>query len=187
MRRLQLTGSHADTVGLLKAHVAMSSGAAVLHRLHCVVLVAAGLSCARVAAAFGDDPRSVQRWVRRFEEAGVEGLQDTPMSGRPASLGDADLHALRLALQADPRLSGHASGTWNVQALRQEIDRRFGVAYSLRHCARLLTTLRGVPESAATASREDTVRTTEDAAEVLSETPVSSASRDVPVAAKRRL
>ena len=187
MRRLQLTGSHADMTALLGAHVAASSGAAVLHRLHCIVLVAAGLSCARVAAAFGDDPRSVQRWVRRFEVAGIEGLRDIPAPGRPAGLGDADLHALRLVLQADPRRSGNAGGTWNAQSLRKEIDRRFGVAYSLRHCARLLATLRGAPESAATAPREDIVPTTEDAAEVLAATPVGSASRNVPGVSKQRL
>jgi transposase len=38
------------------------------HRLHGVLLVANGQSCREVALLFGEDPRTVQRWVKRFED-----------------------------------------------------------------------------------------------------------------------
>ena len=142
MRRLQLTHAHADVASLLKARVDGSAEAAFLHRLHCVVLVSAGLSCARVAAAFGDDPRTVQRWVGRFEASGVDGLHDTSGSGRPARLDAAQLRQLRGVVATDPRLSGHALDAWDAEALRLEIERRFGITHSARHCARLLAALR---------------------------------------------
>ena len=145
MRRLQLTQAHADVASLLRARVDGSVEAAFLHRLHCIVLVGAGLSCARVAAAFGSDPRTVQRWVGRFEASGVDGLHDTAGSGRPARLDDARLRQLRSVLATDPRLSGHALDAWNAEALRLEIERRFGVTHSARHCARLLAALRDAP------------------------------------------
>jgi len=44
------------------------------HRLHCVLLVSAGQSCTEVAKLFGDSARSVQHWVKRYNEEGIEGL-----------------------------------------------------------------------------------------------------------------
>jgi transposase len=45
------------------------------HRLHGVLLVAQGLTCPEVAAMLGDSARTVEYWVRGFEEKGF---------GRPA-------------------------------------------------------------------------------------------------------
>lgn len=44
------------------------------HRLHCVLLVSTGKSCTEVASLFGDSARSVQYWVKRFNDEGIEGL-----------------------------------------------------------------------------------------------------------------
>ena len=44
------------------------------HRLHGVLLVASGLSCEQVAKCFGDSPRTIANWVRRFERPGLPGL-----------------------------------------------------------------------------------------------------------------
>ncbi len=43
------------------------------HRLHGVLLVAFGLSCGRGAGIFGDSPRTVANWVRRFDQQGFGG------------------------------------------------------------------------------------------------------------------
>ncbi len=37
------------------------------HRLHGLLLITAGQSCQQVAELFGEDRRTVQRWVRTFE------------------------------------------------------------------------------------------------------------------------
>ena len=141
MRKLQLTDT--DVVkALLRSETRRSPQATFAHRLHCVALVGAGLGCDEIAAAFGDDLRSVQRWVRRFQQAGAEGLVDTPHSGRPASLDETQMRQLRLAIAAPPQAFGHAGAVWSGEILRLEILRRFGVTHSKRHCARLLGLLR---------------------------------------------
>lgn len=38
------------------------------HRLHGVLLVAQGLTCPEVGHLLGDAPRTVEYWVRRFED-----------------------------------------------------------------------------------------------------------------------
>src|SRR6185437_8346276 len=72
MRRLQIE----DTGALLMAiqqEIERSEDARYYHRLHGLLLLAAGHSCGQVAEVFGADDTTVQRWVRRFEEGGFEG------------------------------------------------------------------------------------------------------------------
>ena len=112
-----------------------------VHRLHCLVLVGTGRSCYDVAEVFGDDPRSVERWVREFQQHGIEGLRERPHPGRPATLADAQMRQLALALLSVPRGLGYTVDLWNNKLLRAEILRRFGVKMSLRHCQRLFRVL----------------------------------------------
>ena len=44
------------------------------HRLHGLLLIAQGMSALEVAQLLGDAPRTVQSWVRRFEEKGLAGF-----------------------------------------------------------------------------------------------------------------
>ena len=150
MRKLEVTET-GDVKALLRLETRRSAQATFAHRLHCVALVGAGLGCDQIAAAFGDDLRSVQRWVRRFQQSGAEGLADAPRPGRPASLDETQVRQLRLAIAAPPQASGHAGAAWSGEILRLEILRRFGVAHSRRHCARLLGLLRQ-PEALAAAA-----------------------------------
>ena len=108
------------------------------HRLHCLLLVAAGRSCYEVAEVFGDDPRTVERWVRGFQQRGIEALREKPHPGRRACLADAQMRELEVALGSAPRALGHADDSWNATVLRAEILRRFGATLSVRHCRRLL-------------------------------------------------
>lgn len=55
------------------------------HRLHGLLLVTAGQSCREVAALFGENGTTVQRWVNRFEEGGLDALREGERSGRPAA------------------------------------------------------------------------------------------------------
>ena len=148
MRKLEMTETD-DVKSLLRAETRRSPQATFTHRLHCVALVGAGLGCDEIAAAFGDDLRSVQRWVRRFQATGADGLRDAISSGRPATLDEAQMQQLRLALAESPRTFGHGGVAWSGETLRLEILRRFGVAHSRRHCARLLGLIRPPVELAA--------------------------------------
>ena len=141
MRKLRLMEAD-DVKALLRSETRRSPQATFAHRLHCVALVGAGLGCDQIAVAFGDDLRSVQRWVRRFQQCGAEGLADAPRSGRPAGLDETQMQQLRLAIAAPPQAFGHAGAAWSAEILRLEILRRFGVAHGKRHCARLLVLLR---------------------------------------------
>ncbi len=52
-------------------------------RLVMIVLSARGFHAAQVAELLGYDPRTVRRWVHRYQQHGVAGLCDRPRCGRP--------------------------------------------------------------------------------------------------------
>jgi transposase len=66
MRPISVSDPESDRA-LLQQEINRHQDARYDHRLHCVSLVAAGIPCEQVALYFGDSPRSVVNWVRRFD------------------------------------------------------------------------------------------------------------------------
>ena len=64
-----LSIADADTMVLgLQDEIRRSEESRYDHRLHGVLLVAQGMTCPEVGRLLGDAPRSVEYWVRHFEE-----------------------------------------------------------------------------------------------------------------------
>jgi transposase len=95
---------------------------------------------ARVIAAMLDDPNltageagfqagfkgdsSGPTWVKRFNEAGVAGLQDKPRAGRPATHDESvRSRLLDLALQK-PRSLGYPFALWTLERLQTAFRER---------------------------------------------------------------
>ncbi len=68
------------------------------HRLHGLLLVAQGMTAPQVGRLLGDSTRSVQYWVRQFEEEGLAGLAEGAHPGRPRRLTEAQLKAVEVKL-----------------------------------------------------------------------------------------
>ena len=54
-------------------------------RARIVLLSADGLEVHEIAASLSVDRQVVRRWVKRYLEAGFDGLRDRPRSGRPVT------------------------------------------------------------------------------------------------------
>ena len=141
MQRLQVTSPDAIRAAL-REEGARSPQSRFVHRLHCLLLVGAGQSCCEVARLFGDDPRSVERWVHEFRSHGIDGLREKPHPGRRAKLSGLQMEQLTHAVESPPRELGYAAIAWTNKLLRWEIERRFGVVLSARHSQRMLMSLR---------------------------------------------
>ena len=136
MHKLEVT--HPDVVqAALRHEAAHSPQWRFVHRLHCLLLVGAGRSCYEVAALFGDDPRSIERWVHEFQQFGIEALREKPHGGRHGILTTTQMRELELVFQNGPREWGDGAEVWNRALLRAEILQRFGVSMSGRQCGRL--------------------------------------------------
>lgn len=141
MRRLEIEDRPA-LVAALEQAARQCRAARLVYRLYSLLLVAEGFSCYRVAGWLGRDPRTVERWVRRYREEGVEALGDgEDRRGRRASLADAQLERLREDLKRSPQAFGYR-GEWCGRLLAGHLKLRYGVALGLRQCQRLLRRLR---------------------------------------------
>lgn len=106
------------------------------HRLHAILLVAQGNSCGRVAQLLGDAPRTVEYWVKRFEERGFSGLMDGERPGRRPRLGKDHISAIENALRKSPNDFGF-SGQWDGKTLSLFIKQNWGASLGVRQCQRL--------------------------------------------------
>lgn len=126
MRKLAI--ADADVMRLaIQQEIARSDESRYDHRLHGVLLVTGGHSGQQVATWFGEDRRTVQRWVTRVETHGLAGLRDGARSGRPATLNPTQWAALGRDLRRDPQTFGHAGHRWDGKLLAAHLRLRYKV------------------------------------------------------------
>jgi transposase len=111
------------------------------HRLHGLLLVAQGMSALEVARLLGDAPRTVQYWVRRFEQDGLSGLVEGERPGRPCRLSERQLQEVSVALRGSPVDCGLSGNLWDGKTLSAWIGRRLGVELGVRRCQYLFRQL----------------------------------------------
>jgi len=107
------------------------------HRLHGLLLVAAGQSCRQVGLLFGENPTTVQRWVSRFDESGLEGLREGQRCGRPRLLHSAQWRKLQGELRRIPRALGLEANVWDGPLLAEHLRRHYGLDLGVRQCQRV--------------------------------------------------
>ena len=110
----------------------------LLHRLHCVALVLAGLSASEVGRIYGDSPRAVAYWVKRFKAEGVSGLEEEARPGRPSKLNAAQLKRV----QTFWKQAGVQSKPVNAEALASFILTKLRITLTPRQCWRILNRLK---------------------------------------------
>jgi transposase len=85
------------------------------YRLVMIVLSQNGWPAATIAGLLGCDPRTVRRWVHRYNQIGAHGLGDLPRPGRPR-LGSPRLGQRILRLLTQPK-------AWTISRLSQQLGR----------------------------------------------------------------
>jgi transposase len=136
VRRLEIADPEVMRIAI-QQEIARSDESRYDHRLHGLLLVTGGQSCQQVAELFGEDRRTVQRWVKRFETQGLEGLREGERSGRPARLDAKQWAALGHDLRRSPEEFGHAGHLWDGKLLCEHLRLRYGISLGVRQCQRI--------------------------------------------------
>jgi transposase len=137
-----LTVSQADKkILVLQQEIQRSEESRYDHRLHAVLLVAHGMTCPAVSRLLGDSPRTVEYWVSRFQQQGVDGLWEGEHPGRPRRLTAEQLTGVGRALRDRPTMSGMSANLWDGKTLSAWIDKEYGVHLGPRQCQRLFRQL----------------------------------------------
>lgn len=99
------------------------------------------MTCPEVAKLLGDAPRTVEYWVRRFEQKGLAGLWEGERSGRPRRLSAEQLQEINQAVRRMPREVGLGGNLWDGKTLTAWIERQYGIRMGVRQCQRLFRQL----------------------------------------------
>jgi len=136
-----LTITDPDVILGLQDEIRRSEESRYDHRLHGVLLVAQGMTCPEVATLLGDAPRTVQYWVKRFEQDGLAGLAEKERPGRPASLTPEQVDAIGQVLRQVPRTFDLGGNLWDGKTLSAFVKKRYRVQLGVRQCQRLFRQL----------------------------------------------
>jgi len=111
------------------------------HRLHGILLVCEGISNYKIGEMFGQSPRTVEYWIKRFEKSGFAGLQDGKRTGRPRKIDDGLLEQLGLDLRRSPRDFKYSATPWDGKLLSYHLLKKYHIDLGVRQCQRLFTSL----------------------------------------------
>lgn len=136
MRKLEIADPEIMRIAI-QQEIARSDESRYDHRLHGLLLVTSGQSCQQIADLFGEDRRTVQRWVKRFEEEGLEGLHDGERPGRPACLDAKQWEALGRDLRRSASDFGHVGHLWDGKLLSSHLKQRYKITLGVRQCQRI--------------------------------------------------
>jgi transposase len=140
MRKLEIRDAEIMQIAI-RQEIDRSEESRYNHRLHGVLLVASNYTCTDVARLFGEDRRTIQRWVSRFEVNGFDGLREGEHPGRPTKLNEKQLANIALALRKSPRDFGYEQNLWDGKMLSEHLKRQHNVKLGVRQCQRLFSKL----------------------------------------------
>lgn len=136
MRSLQVEDTEIMTIAI-QQEIRRSEEARYDHRLHGVLLVGQGLNCYEVADLLGQDPVTVERWVKQFNQRGFAGLQEGVRTGRPRSLTIQQWETLGEDLREAPRDLGYSQNLWDGKLLAHHLALHYHVNLGVRQCQRI--------------------------------------------------
>jgi transposase len=111
------------------------------HKLHGVLLVANGYDSYQVAAMFGQNATTIQRWVKKFNVSGFAGLKDGERPGRPTLLTEKQWEQLGQDLRKPPEVFNYSQAFWDGKLMSLHIKKKYKVGIGVRQCQRIFNQL----------------------------------------------
>lgn len=136
MRKLEIKDADIMEIAV-RNEIGRSEDARYDHRLHGILLICRGMSCYEVGNLFGDNPRTIENWVKRFETNGFAGLEEKPRTGRPSRLKTQDFIQVGRDLRRTPYEFGYMQNLWDGKLLSHHLSKVYNVQLGIRQCQRL--------------------------------------------------
>lgn len=102
-----------------------------------------GLNCYKTAAIWGQSPRAVEYWMKRFSREELPSAKPRRGPGRPPALSDQQMEYLIADLKKGPESVGLHAHRWTGPALKRYLAEYYGVRMTVRHCQRLIKQAEG--------------------------------------------
>lgn len=106
------------------------SNSRLARRIHGIYLANKGHTCPEIMKIIGAGRRTIQQWVQKYNNGGIEELKDKPRPGQPTKLPrDMEQHFCR-RIASGPSKQDSVS-VLNGPTIKRLLEREFGVFYSL--------------------------------------------------------
>jgi transposase len=107
------------------------------HKLHGVLLIANGYDSYQVGDMFGQNPTTIQRWVKRFNESGFAGLRDSERPGRPRLLTENQWGQMEKDVRRPPSDFNFIQSFWDGKLLSEHLRKKYKAEIGVRQCQRM--------------------------------------------------
>ena len=133
MKRLEIINAKEMSIAI-RNEISRSEESRYDHRLHGLLLISEGMSCYDAGIIFGEDPRTVERWVKGFNEKGFNALREGERSGRPTKLTTQQMAEINSDLRKNPVEFGYEQDLWDGKLLMHHISKKFHTEIGVRTC-----------------------------------------------------
>lgn len=140
MKKLTIQDSTIMQIAL-QQEIARSEEARYDNKLHGVLLACNGMTCDEIGRLLGRGIRTIQYWIRRFNENGFSGLREREGRGRPGRLGEKEIRRIERDIRKSPRDFGYTQNMWDGKMLSHHIKERYNAVVGVRQCQRLFRKL----------------------------------------------
>jgi len=137
MEKLQITRSSPDHDRLIELYK-REKDSKLKERYHALFLMYEFRNCTTVAELIKRSRRTIQTWVNRFNEGGLEAIIPNAPPGRPSNLTEEQKESLKADVLTHPRELGHRFSNWEGKSVAYHIKQKFSVDLSVRQAQRLL-------------------------------------------------
>lgn len=134
---IRLSAAEARSLRRLQAR---SKSGRVWARISAILMLAAGLSAAKVHCALSVSRVTLTRWKKRWIKGRQFRLADAPRSGRPPRVTPKYIHEMTRVVQQDPRRLGYAFRRWTAPRLAEYLAHKTGIRVTDDWLAELLRT-----------------------------------------------
>lgn len=128
---------HAEERFIRKLAAARHAPASWLQRARIITLSWDGAQVGQIAAALDCHPKTVYRWLHRFNTGGIDGLGDLPRAGRPRRLSELERGQIIALARSQPpgRLVRAPDGTLGLAQPEAEAEAAHWTLDALAHAA----------------------------------------------------
>jgi transposase len=128
-----------ELIALLQSAIHEDEKSRILHRMHVVLFMLETDNLSMASQVFHDPIRTIQHWLMKLREGGLQGLYEREKPGRPSRLTPAQEGILRKELLLLPKEvnPSYSQANWDGILLSHHIQRKWHISLQVRQCQRL--------------------------------------------------
>ena len=137
MKKLRIINAKEQSIAI-RNEISHSNESRYDHRLHGILLVSEGMNCYEARRILGEDSRTLERWVKKFNSGGFNTLREGKRTGRHSKLTNYQIEEINNDLRKNQNEFGYEQNLWDGKLLMHHISEKYQVNVSVRTCQMIL-------------------------------------------------